>query len=351
MPKSISEIRSALDRVAKRSLQDARVHRPSFTIHSPRLGLNWSYGETGCYFIASTTKLYTTALVMQLRAEQQLSLDDRIVRYFTAEQLHGLHTFRKHDYANEITLRQLLAHTSGLADYFEQKPKHGTSLSEKVLANHDQAWNFNDVLFITKNQLTAKFAPGALGKAFYSDTNYQLLAQIIESVTGHSYETNLNERILSKLGLTQTYLFNDRVIDRYPTIAPLYAKNQPLYIPKAMASFGADGGMVSTAQESIVFLKAFMHGRLFPESDLLEMRQWKRIFFPLEYGVGIMRFRLPRIFTPFRPIPELIGHSGASGCVLFYAPKLDAYVSGTINQVANRSLSYKTMMQLIGLIA
>jgi len=63
--------------------------------------------------------------------------------------------------------------------------------------------------------------------------------------------------------------------------------------------------------------------------------------------VGLMRFALPRYYTIFRKVPFMVGHSGASGAVLFYVPKLDLYVSGTINQIKKRSLSYNLMVRMV----
>ena len=127
----------------------------------------------------------------------------------------------------------------------------------------------------------------------------------------------------------------------------LYGK-EPVAIPKAMASVRADGGMVSTAREGLIFLQALMTGELFPRSYLDQMqREWRRIFTPLEYGTGIMRFALPRYFSPLRPAPPMIGHSGASGAVLFTVPDLDLYISGTVNQIRKRSLSYNLMVRLV----
>ena len=71
--------------------------------------------------------------------------------------------------------------------------------------------------------------------------------------------------------------------------------------------------------------------------------QWNAIFAPLQYGTGLMRFALPRYYTLFKAVPPMIGHSGASGAVLFYVPALDLYVSGTVNQIKKRSLSYNLL--------
>lgn len=56
-----------------------------------------------------------------------------------------------------------------------------------------------------------------------------------------------------------------------------------------------------------------------------------------------MRFALPRYYTLFQKVPPMVGHSGASGAVLYHVPDLSLYVSGTVNQVKKRSLSYNVL--------
>ena len=56
----------------------------------------------------------------------------------------------------------------------------------------------------------------------------------------------------------------------------------------------------------MTFLRAFMEGRLFRPESLPVLRQWRTLSFPLEYGGGLMRFRLPGWMTLWRPSPELI---------------------------------------------
>jgi hypothetical protein len=77
------------------------------------------------------------------------------------------------------------------------------------------------------------------------------------------------------------------------------------------------------------------------------MKQWNKIFFPLEYGIGLAKFKLPRIFSPFKPMPELLGHSGLSGAFAFYAPEKDVFLTGTVNQISNPDISYRLMLQLL----
>ncbi len=347
---STTNLESKLTRLLEQ--YDARndTNGVRFAFTSPQRGWRWEWsspGSTEQYFIASTTKLYVTALAMQLRAEGLLDLDAPAASYLGRLVMAGLHVLRGVDCGDRITIRELLSHTSGIADYFEQQQRDGSTQIGKAL-QADFAWTFDDVLRITRDELAPKFAPSTPGKAFYSDTNYQLLGAIVEAITGSSYEDALQKRILDPLGLAGTYPFTLDTLDRYDSVAAMLYGEQRVAIPKAMASVRADGGIVSTASDGITFLEAFMTGRLFPSPYLDEMqRQWNAIFPPLQYGLGLMRFALPRYYTLFKTVPPMIGHSGASGAVLYYVPAMDLYVSGTVNQIKKRSLSYNLLTRLV----
>ena len=329
---------------------DARedTHEVQFALASPRYGWSWQwpYGVSSKpYFIASITKLYTTALVMQLRDEGAINLDQPAAAYLGESIVEGVHRYQGEEYSQRITVRELLSHTSGIADYFEQKPKNGVSLFTRIL-RQDSAWSFDDVLGMSR-EMRPQFKPSALGKAFYSDTNYQLLGAIIEAVTKRSYEQVLQQRILEPLGLKNTYVFMQDMQVQYQHISPMLYGKHFVEIPKAMASFRADGGIVSTTGDGLIFLKSFMAGQLFSGESLEEMQMsWNKVFPVLDYGVGLMRFKLPRYYTLFRKVPRMLGHSGASGAVLFYVPELDLYISGTVNQIKKRRLPYQLLARL-----
>ncbi len=295
------------------------------------------------FFIASTTKLYITAIIMKLREQGKLKLDDAISGYFDASILDGLFVYKGRDYGRAISIRQLLAHTSGLPDYFQQKRASGKSLQDELTSGKDQAWSFEQVIDDVKT-MKPPFKPGQKGRALYSDTNYQLLGKLIETVTGSELAASLNAYIVNPLNLKQTYLYTDSQ-DSLP--ATIHFKDKPLPIPLAMTSFAADGGIVSTSAELMTFIKAFFRGELFPVGYFSEMKHWKRIFFPLEYGVGLARFKLPRLFSPFKPLPELIGHSGLSGAYAFYSAEKDIFLTGTVNQIHKPGSSFRLMLKLL----
>jgi CubicO group peptidase (beta-lactamase class C family) len=307
--------------------------------------MEWLHDGDRPYFIASTTKLFTTAIVMQLRGEGLLRLDDSIGEHLSSGAIRGLNVQDGVDRSADVTVRQLLSHTSGIPDYFESKRSNGTTLLTEIL-REDRGWTFEETLEMARS-LRPTNPPGESSRASYSDTNYQLLGAVIEAATGRSFETALHERILSPLGLSSTWLFTPATVERFDVVAPMLHGSRPLRIPRAMASFGPDGGIVSTAVEQLTFLRAFIAGDLFPRGSLEEMTSaWRRWRFPLEYGMGIMRFALPRVMALGRPVPPMIGHSGASGALLYYSPARDLFVAVTVNQIAKRSLSYRLLSRV-----
>ena len=264
--KSITNLESRLTRLLEQYNARQDTNGVRFALAAPKRGWRWEWSSPGSseqYFIASTTKLYVTALVMQLRAAGQLDLEAPAARYLAPSVMTGIHVLRGVDAAGRITIRELLSHTSGIADYFEQRQRDGSTQIGKAL-QADFAWTFDDVLRITKEELTPRFAPSTPGKAFYSDTNYQLLGAVIEAVTGDSYEDALRQRVLEPLALPGTYPFTLDTLGRYDSVAAMLYGKRRVAFPRAMASVRADGGMVSTAGDGLTFLEAFMTDRLFP---------------------------------------------------------------------------------------
>lgn len=335
-----------LQYILNKSVDNKNVFGTSFCIkHKTDLwcGASGNMNTDDPYFIASTTKLYVTAIILHLKSKGVLDLDDKISKYLDSPVLKGLHTLNGKDYSSEISIKNLLAHTSGIPDYFQQKNKEGKSFESELIRGNDQFWTFEQVVDYSK-QLKPLFVPDAKGKAHYSDTNFQLLGKIAENITQKSITENYEELIFNPLELSRTYLYTD-IQDQKPKT--LYYKSKELFIPKAMASFGPDGGIVSTSNELMIFLTAFFNGTFFPKSYIESLKTWNRIFFPMQSGVGIHRFKLPWIFNPTGTIPELLGHSGLSGTLAYHSPEKDIYITGTVNQVANPGTSFRLAIKLL----
>lgn len=288
--------------------------------------------------IASISKMFTATLILQLADEGRIDLDQAVQSVLTDVDLSGLHVVAGVDHSARLTLRHLLHQTSGIADYYEG------DLAAHLKQGRDRRYDLEDVLAMTR-ALRPQAAPDS-GRSWYSDTNYQLLGAVIEKVTGQDFDQSLQARICAPLRLTAT-----GVLRGADPGMPVYHRDRLLTVPGILTSMGPDGGIVSTLDEMLIFLRAYMQNHLFqPENEPL-VRDWARLFFPVQYGYGLMRIKLPRWLTLLRPTPELIGHSGASGSFAFYAPEPDIYLIGAFNQTDAPRRPVGFMLQVLRVIA
>ncbi|WP_370621872.1 hypothetical protein [Bacillus sp. JCM 19034] len=175
---------------------------------------------------------------------------------------------------------------------------------------------------------------------------------MIENLTGLNMSEVFQTFIFDELELSKTYVYED-VNDTNPV--PLYYKSNALHLPMYMSSIAPEGGIVSTAKETMEFLKAFFNGRFFPKEELEDLKQWNLIFFPGQfyYGIGLEKLLVPRFVSPFAPIKEILGFWGQSGAFAFYNPEREVYFTGTINQCSGfgHSAAFKAMIKIIKAIS
>lgn len=309
------------------------VHGPQGEVHHAAGALT---PDTPCFF-ASSTKLMV-ATVLQVLAGEGLDLDAPFV---SVVPMAGLLRDGGRDRTGEITIRHLMAHVSGLPDYLgSATPRKG--LMGALLRGQDRGWTRDEALEMARGMPPVGL-PGQMRRGYYSDTNYQLLDAVIEAVEGAPIAAVLARRLFAPLGLRQTWLFTDPT-DARP--APLRYRAAELRLPQAMASFAGDGALVTTTREGLVFLRALWGGAFGPV-DWLTAGPFRRVFFPVDYGAGVMRFALPRWMTGFRRFPAFYGHSGHSGAALFHAPEAGVTVAATVNQVDRPGTVFRLMLKAL----
>jgi D-alanyl-D-alanine carboxypeptidase len=195
--------------------------------------------------IASVTKSFTAALVLQLVGEGKLQLDDPVERWLPGTVPNG----------ENITLLQLLSHTSGIRDFDDPQGLMGP---KEVIAGP-----------LSQPPL---FAPGSAWS--YSNTNYILLGLIVESSTGSTFAEQLRRRILTPLKLRRT-TFEKSPADT--AITPPYAHGYDLGSSSrlrnvtAFKGHWASGGVVSTVDDLARFYAALLGGRLLRRELLSQM--------------------------------------------------------------------------------
>ena len=303
------------------------------------VGATGEMKEEDYFFIASVTKLFVTAVVMGLIEEGRIRLDDLISNHLPEKYWESIHVFKGVDYSPELKVLHLISNTSGLPDYFFHKQDNGRTVADELMEGKDEPWDLERTIDLVKN-LRPKFKPGKKGKAAYSDTNYQLLGKVIENITGKPIAEVFQERIFSKLNIDNTYVYSD-VKDQRPV--PFYFKERKLLLPNYMTSIAVEGGIVSTTEDLMTFLKAFFKWHFFPKENIEDLKKWNLLLPPpgiFYFGVGLEKLYTPRITSPAKPIKEVLGFWGQTGSFAFYNPQTDLFFCGTTNQINGKGHQY-----------
>ncbi len=289
--------------------------------------------------IASVTKLFTATAIMVLYEQGQLALNDPMAKYLPEDMIDGIQVYQGHDYSNEITIEQLLAQTSGIPDYYDEKGKDGKTFFEIMKTDQSQPWTVDQEIARARNDMTPSFIPGA--KAFYSDTNYQLLGKIIEARTGKPLEAVFEQFFFRPLGMKHTWLTTRSQPEEKPSeeVADVFSSDLLISQMRLSSAYWADGGIISTPEDCVLFLKALNQGQIIKKDSLQKMHQWIPLSnpgMPFQYGYGTMRFAVPASINWATKVPPVWGASGSTGSFLYYSEDLDLYMAGTTNQVDDK---------------
>ena len=247
----------------------------------------------------SVGKTYVSAVAMQLVHAGKLDLDAKVSEYLGDEPWYD----RLPNHA-DITVRQLMNHTSGIIRY-----EFNEQFLVDLLADPDRVWR-------PEEQLAYLFdteAPFPAGEGWdYSDTNYIILGMIIERLTGSTYYAEMQRRLLEPLALENTVPSDSR---RIPGLVQGYAgAGNPLGVPDQVIVDGefvinpqfewTGGGIASTSEDLARWAKALYEGRAFDPSMLPIMLD----AVPAQLGPGA-RYGLGVIVRE-TPLGPAWGHSG-----------------------------------------
>ncbi len=271
--------------------------------------------------VASVTKTFVAASILLLYEDGKIKLDDSINHYLPQEYTAILDTGGYP--TNVITVRQLLTHTSGIFDY-ARAPQY----EDAILKNPNHRWTRMEQVQDAMKWGQPYSAPG---KGYhYADTNYVLLGEMLERLTGKSLGPALRVVLnFKKLKLDETYL---ETLEPPPAgIKPLA---HPYFGPIDVASFDPSvdlyggGGLVSSVEDLARFYRALVRGRIFHRASTLQIM----LTVPPTneeapggpYAMGIQR----------RTIGGNVcwGHTGFWGTSVYHCPDIDVTIVRHYNQ-------------------
>ncbi len=293
--------------------------------------------------IGSITKTVTATAVLQLADDGAISLDDNIENYVAKHKLHIPN-------AKNITIRQLLNHTSGLFNYTDDPALEAVSYANLLLL-----WTPQELI----NYGVSHRDYSTPGKEFhYSNTGYALLGLIIEEESKHKVEEEIDRRVIKALGLKNTKFPTGPDMDE--PHAHGYLSNEDLLrlsfnlrgnkgtelvdVTSLHPSWAWTGGaMVSDLNDLKVYAKALGTGYLL--SKKMQAQRLKTVPMapgsPTGYGLGIME------------VKGFLGHRGrvpGFDTCLLYSPELDATFIVLLTMDPNKVNAEALAINLIKLV-
>lgn len=234
--------------------------------------LEWSVKNTADtkFYIASITKTFTSVTVMKLIDQGKLTLDTK---------LSDVLKWYRTDTGNKVTIRHLLNHTSGIANYLNMK---GKSISQ--VADDFGTAPIDKLAFAKKYcQGDIEFEPGTQWN--YNNTAYLLLGLIIEQVSGKSYENAVSDFIFKPLGMTNSGDIQAHQYDVFTEMATGYMRNFTDFVHPPywnMSTSYAQGSIYSNVYDLLKFDQALY------DPDFLSKASYDAMFTPNlnNYGCG-----------------------------------------------------------------
>lgn len=276
--------------------------------------------------IASITKTFTAALTMTFVEDGTLALDDPFVEAWGTDAPTALLIVDGVDRTPELTLRQLLAHTSGLPDFWVDGPFVSPGVNAFLAdfnADRDHVWTPEEILAYVPD-LDPIGAPGA--QFHYGDTGYVMMGMLIERLAGVPYHVVLRERILDPLGMRHTWMTYREDPPAGVVVTHRYEGSEDLHeVPRQSADW-AGGGLASTTADLERFALALVGETLLQPSSWEQMTMWTPVGEPdVWYGLGLFR-----VDTGIAG--DVIGHDGYGNSFMYVAPELEVAFTGTLNQ-------------------
>ncbi len=256
-----------LDKIVAKTTTNKYIHGYVFHIESSDKSISLfsasgNISPESQYYIASINKLIISFITLRLCRDKKLNLSDKISKFLPAELLNELLVLKGKDYSTELTINHLISHTSGLPCYLIDKRPGGKKNMDLILNGNDQSWPLDKVVDEVK-KMKSKFQPGTKGRASYSETNFRLLARILEVLTDKSIQ-DLMTAVFQDLEMKNTFILPSSSTDH---CVPIFFKQNIINIKEYWKSTHHD--IASTVTDQMKFIRAFFGVNIYLRNVLM----------------------------------------------------------------------------------
>ncbi len=284
--------------------------------------------------VGSISKIFTAVLIMQAVEEKIVDINDLMQDHLPISLIEGITNY------DQITVRQLLNHSSGIEDYLGAN-YHIQSLN---VPNRKLTQEEKIHLIDGKDE---RFPPGE--KYEYSNTNYVLLGLMIEEIRNQNLWDVVDQYIIEPLGLQNTMMgTHDTPLPEgtaRPYVATGNSKFMDIHQYSVSDAATGDGGIASCTQDLIIFMKALIRGELISIRTYEDMMQ-DRIVIEAEeewYGLGLEMVNSAE--------GSIVGHTGSTSsynAILYYYPESETFISVALNGVAESGEALQVLQSTWG---
>jgi D-alanyl-D-alanine carboxypeptidase len=343
-------LKEQVERILNKTVKKTKTLQ--FAMSLPAQGINYSYSSTipnQRFHCASVGKLMTATLILMAIEQGKLKINTRIKSILEPGVLDRLFVFEGTDFQEEITVKHLLGHMSGINDYFESKTLDGSIFTDEVIKNPATFWKPSDLLDYTRNRQKAVARPGE--EFFYSDTGYILLGLIVKEVFGMPFNQALDTFIFKPSRMDETYLcFYSDGFDQ-KALAPLYINGVDVHLFNSLSCDFSGGGLSTTANDLLKFLDHLQNQGFIGQQSLDQMASFDHRYRQgLYYGYGMMQVRFEEFFFLLKNLPRLQGHIGVTGVHAWYDPATKGTFVLNMGNTKDVVLSFKLLIKIIQLI-
>lgn len=326
--KYVNNIMKEFSKIAKK---EKNIKSSFLFVHSNKLDIHINISETNNqnlissvnqpYYTASVGKLFTAIIICMLIEKNLLSFNDYITKYLTNGIIYKLHRYEYTDYTNEIKIKHLINHSSGLFDIFYP-------MLDKLLKDSTFSISPQEIILCGKKYLDSKNKPGE--NYYFSDTNYIILGLIIEKLLEKPFYEVIKEYIFEKCDMRNSHVLHlsEPIEKTNYDIADFYYNNFNLNNCVGLGKIDyAGGGVVSTSKDLFKFMYMLNNEKIIKKITLSKLLEYVNIPENEISSFGIKTSSKNKYIT--------WGAYGEISSFVLYHEETDSYIIGNFNDHSN----------------
>jgi D-alanyl-D-alanine carboxypeptidase len=328
-------------------LQQSKFPHLQVLISHPLMSDDLIYSKDGTqppFHSASVGKMMTAVVILKAIENNLLQHSTRVVDLLDFSIIDGLF-----ENASKVTVEMLLAHMSGVNDYFSGQFSKTESFLDRVIKEPNKHYSPKDLIHFTQTHQQPISQPGI--SFHYSDTGYVLLGLIAEAVYKKPFDQVLRDQIFNSLGMNDTGLLFYDSRTNPEILAPVIVQGVDLRNTASLSIDFSGGGLQTTLKDLKRFLQGLFQEELVSKQSLKKMMDATNHFEAgMYYGKGMMELRFEKFFFLLKGLPRYYGHLGVLGVHAWIEPESGVIIIMNVSDMKKVVSSFRLLISLVQIL-